>query len=220
MNELKKRALTSTLLFFIFFSISYNYSDNIISYLIYDIAKSSIPIITISPLELMYSEFYISSIITVLLSAPFLILNIYSYIKPALYEKEKRIVKIILFPCSTMFLIGFTLFLFVGIPNIIYFISTFSIDGIKDSIALMKFIQFVVCCCAVSGIMFCYPIFIYLSNSIGIVNKDLLKRYRKHTVVIAFVLGALITPPDIITQCIIAIPLILLHEVSIFLIRR
>ena len=220
MGELKKRSISSIILFFITFSASYNYSDDIISYLIYNISNATIPIITISPLEIVYSKFYVSSILAILLSVPLLIINFYYYIKPALYEKEKEILKIVLFPCSAVFIIGFTLFLFIGVPNIIYFISTFAVTGVNNSISLMKFIHFIVCCCSVAGIMSCYPIFIYLSNSIGIVNKDLLKKYRKHTIVIAFIAGALLTPPDIITQCLIALPLILLHELSILLIRR
>lgn len=219
MNEFKGRVLSSVMLFFLTFSISYSYSDELITYIIANLINGAFPIITVSPLETLYSKFYISSIFSIIITLPLLITNLYFYIKPALYKKEIKTVKIVIFPCMIAFLLGFIGFSLVGIEWLVYFISTLGIVDVTNSVSLIKIIHFVTCCCAVSGIMCCYPIFIYLISYIGLVNRDTLKRYRKHTVVIAFVLGALVTPPDIITQCILAVPLIALHELSILLIR-
>lgn len=213
MNELKRRFLSSILFFFITFSVVYTNSDYIIQFLIKDFDPGQL--MTIHPLESIYSRFYVSSMTTLLITFPFVLINFYRYIAPALYKKEKNAVKKIIFPCSVAFLVGFCLFVVFGIKYLTYFISAFCIDEINNTISLLKYIQFIACCGAVTGVLFCYPIFIYLINAIGLINKEMLKRYRKHTIVIAFIFGALVTPPDIITQCLIAMPLIILHEISI-----
>ncbi len=219
MNEFKGRSIFSIIVFFLIFSVSYSYSEKFITYLISNVIEGAFPVITVSPLETLYSKFYISSIISTIISLPILFINIYFYMVPALYEKEKRTLKILMFPCMATFLSGFIGFGVFGVHGLVYFVSSMGAGEVTNSVSLIKLIHFIVCCCAVSGTMYCYPIFIYLINYIGLINKSTLKKYRKHTVIIAFIFGALVTPPDVITQCIIAVPLIALHEISVLLIR-
>lgn len=219
MNEFKKRFIFSVIILSLIFTVSYRYSGEIITYIISNVIKGAFPVMTVAPLEILYSRFYISTILSLIIFLPIVFINVYCYVTPALYENEIKIFRILMFPCLLAFVVGFTGFGLFGAQGLVYFISNMEMAGVTNSISLLKLIHFIVCCCTVSGVMCCYPIFIYLINYIGLIKRDTLKRYRKHMVVIAFILGALVTPPDVITQCILAVPLIVLHELSIFLIR-
>lgn len=153
-----------------------------------------------------------------IISFPYILLQFWNFISPALYKKEKRNAVKFIFISSLLFFLGVLFGYFVLTPLSLNFLSTFTVsDVIKNDINVNSYIGTVKTTTLATGLIFELPIIIYFLSSLGLVTPSFLREYRKWAYVIILIIAAIVTPPDVISQVIVTIPLIILYEISIFI---
>ncbi|MFT6970186.1 MAG: sec-independent protein translocase protein TatC [Roseivirga sp.] len=162
-----------------------------------------------------------SAVIGLILGFPYLFWEIWRFIGPGLRNNEKKASKGAVVVVSFLFLIGICFGYFIVTPLSINFLSNYelseSIDDFIDISSIVGLISTLVLAC---GFMFQLPVVSYFLSKAGLVTPALMKRYRKHAFVTILIISAVLTPPDIMSQILIALPVTLLYEVSIAVSRR
>ena len=151
-----------------------------------------------------------------ILSFPYILWEVWKFISPALYSNEKKNAKVFIFFSSLLFFIGVLFGYFVVIPMSVNFVATFTVSSVVlNQFTLDSYIGMVKTSVLASGLFFELPIIIYFLTKLGLVTPAFLRKYRKHALVVVLILAAIITPPDVASQVIVAIPILILYEVSI-----
>jgi len=161
---------------------------------------------------------YISIMMALIIGAPYLLWEIWRFIKPALKKNEKKYAGRTLFSASVLFYIGVMFSYFLIIPITINFFATYQVSGeVTNMINLNSYISTVMNLMFAVGLIFELPIIVYFLSKIELITPTLMKKYRKMMIVAIFVVAAVITPPDVFSQIMVAIPLLVLYEVSILI---
>lgn len=149
---------------------------------------------------------------------PFIIYEFWKFISPGLYESERKNARSFIIISSILFFIGVLFGYYVVVPLSVNFLGNYSIsDLVERNIKIDSYMALVRSSLLACGLVFELPIIMYFLTKIGVVSSKFLKTYRKHALVLVLILAAIITPPDIISQIIVAIPILILYEVSIFI---
>lgn len=153
-----------------------------------------------------------------IISFPYLLWELWKFISPALYNKEKRNARVFIFVSSLLFFIGVLFGYYVITPLSINFLANLEVSNIvKNQIDLNSYIGLVKTTSLACGLVFELPIIIYFLSVLDLVTPQFLREYRKYAIVLILIIAAVITPPDIISQIIVSIPLLILYEISIFI---
>lgn len=153
-----------------------------------------------------------------IISFPYVIYQLWLFISPGLHADERKHSRGFIIISSVLFFIGVLFGYFIITPLSINFLANYSISELVDNqIDISSYIGLVRASALASGLVFELPIIIYFLTKIGLVTPEFLKKYRKYALVIVLVLSAIITPPDIASQIIVAIPILILYQVSIFI---
>jgi sec-independent protein translocase protein TatC len=152
---------------------------------------------------------------------PYFIWEIWRFIKPALSNKERKYSQGTVFTVTLLFLTGLLFGYYVIAPMSINFLGNYQVSAeIQNQITLDSYINTVTLLSLSSGIVFELPVVVYFLSKIGILTPDTMRKYRKHAMVVNLIVAALITPsPDITSMMLVAIPLFLLYEISIYVSR-
>ncbi|OFX23481.1 MAG: twin arginine-targeting protein translocase TatC [Bacteroidetes bacterium GWA2_31_9] len=163
----------------------------------------------------------VSIISGVIISFPFILWQFWLFIKPALKENEIRYSRGVIYFASVLFFMGVLFGYYLIIPLTIEFFGSYYISGeVINQINISSFISSVTTVSLWSGIVFELPIVVYFLSKIGLITPSFLKKYRKHAIVVLFIIAAVITPPDVFSQLLVVGPLILLYEFSIIISKR
>jgi sec-independent protein translocase protein TatC len=163
----------------------------------------------------------ISIIAGLVLAFPFIFYEFWKFVRPALYQNEKRHTTGAIFYISFLFLLGVIFGYFLITPLSINFLYNYKISNVVKNIpTLGSYVSLITSIVLASGILFELPVLVFFLSKIGLVTTDFLKRYRKHAVVVILLVAGIITPPDIFSQIMVSLPLLLLYEVSIIISRR
>lgn len=158
----------------------------------------------------------ISLIAGVIAAFPYIVFEFWRFIAPALYQKERKHARGAVFYISLLFLLGVAFGYFIICPLSINFLFNYQVSELaENNIKLMSYVSTVTAVSFAAGIMFELPAIIYFLSKIGLVTPDFLRKYRKHSIIVMLVISAIITPPDIFSQVLVCLPLILLYEISI-----
>lgn len=153
-----------------------------------------------------------------IIAFPFILWELWKFVGPALYEKEKKNIKYFISLASLLFFIGVAFGYFILVPLSINFLSNLTISSmVQNQIDIDSYIGLVKSTSLATGLVFELPIVIYFLSRIGLVTPKFLHDYRKYAYVIILIIAAIVTPPDVISQMIVTIPLIILYEISIFI---
>ncbi|CAM3113205.1 twin-arginine translocase subunit TatC [Flavobacterium frigoris] len=153
-----------------------------------------------------------------ILSFPYILWEIWKFISPALYVNEKKNAKAFIFFSSLLFFIGVLFGYFVVIPMSVNFVATFTVSPVVlNQFTLDSYIGMVKTSVLASGLFFELPIIIYFLTKLGLVSPEFLRTYRKYAIVLVLIIAAIVTPPDVVSQTIVAIPMLLIYEASIFI---
>jgi sec-independent protein translocase protein TatC len=153
-----------------------------------------------------------------ILSFPYILWEVWKFISPALYEREKKNARVFIFTSSMLFFLGVLFGYFVVIPMSVNFVATFTVSTVvKNQFTLDSYIGMVKTSILASGLFFELPIIIYFLTKLGLVTPEFLRKYWKYAVVIILIVAAIVTPPDVVSQTIVAIPMLLIYEVSILI---
>ena len=149
---------------------------------------------------------------------PYVLYEFWKFVSPGLYTKERKNSKGFIFFSSLLFFIGVLFGYYVICPLSINFLGTYSVaDQVHNDFDLNSYIGLVRASVLASGFIFELPIMIYYLTKIGLVTPQFLKNNRKYALVIVLIVAAIITPPDVASQIIVAIPVIILYQVSILI---
>jgi sec-independent protein translocase protein TatC len=153
-----------------------------------------------------------------ILSFPYILLQVWNFISPALHEKERKGARIFIFFSSLLFFMGVIFGYFVVIPMSVNFVATFSVSKVVvNQFTLDSYIGMFKTSVLASGLFFELPIIIYFLTKLGLVTPKFLRKYWKYAVVIILIIAAIVTPPDVVSQTIVAIPMLIIYEISIFI---
>jgi len=160
----------------------------------------------------------VSFIIGLILAFPYAFWELWRFIKPGLYPNERKNSRGAVFFVSVLFIIGLLFGYYIAAPLSINFLSSYSIDpSITNEFDLSSYIDTLTQMTLACGIMFELPMIIFFLAKAGIASPELMRIYRRHAIVVILVIAALISPPDVLSMTIFAVPLIALYEGSIFI---
>ncbi len=152
---------------------------------------------------------------------PYLLAEIWWFVRPALTPKERKGIRGFVFITSFLFALGIAFGYYLITPLSIDFLVSWTLSpDIVNTIQLSSYISLVVMISLSTGLVFQLPVLVFFLAKMGIVSAAFLKQYRKHAIVVIFILSAVITPPDIFSQVLVSLPLILLYEISIRIAKR
>ena len=155
-----------------------------------------------------------------IIAFPYIIFEFWKFISPGLYEKERKNARGFILIASTLFFIGVFFGYYIVTPLSINFLGNYSVSSeIFNDFDLSSYIGLLRASVLASGIIFELPIIVYFLTKVGIVTPEFLRKNRKVSLVLALSLSAIITPPDIASQIIVSIPILILYEVSILISR-
>lgn len=155
-----------------------------------------------------------------IISFPYVIYEFWKFVAPAMHDNEKKHARGFIFISSVLFFTGVLFGYYVVTPLSINFLGKYQVsDMVFNDFDLSSYISLVRSSVIASGLIFELPIVIYFLTRTGVVTPDFLIKNRKYTLVIVLILSAIITPPDIVSQIIVAIPVLILYEVSIIISR-
>ena len=173
-------------------------------------------LISLKPKQQLMNAIWSSFILGIILSFPYLLWEIWRFISPGLTKNEVKSSKGFIFIASFLFFCGIAFSFFVIAPISIHFLYNYQISElIQNNFTLDSHIGLVTNMLLGVSILFELPVLIYFLTKIGLVTPDFLRKYRKHALVVVLILAAIITPPDIASQVIVAIPILILYEISI-----
>ncbi len=157
----------------------------------------------------------------VIVAFPYVFYEFWKFIRPGLYKNEVKAARGIVFICSLLFLLGVSFGYFVISPIAITFLSSYSVSPeVANTTTLAALVNNMTMFTLPVGLVFEMPVVMFFLAKIGIVSSAFLRQYRRHAIVVIIVVAAVITPPDAISQMMVAIPLYTLYEVSIIVTRR
>ncbi|WP_421918020.1 twin-arginine translocase subunit TatC [Marinifilum sp.] len=163
----------------------------------------------------------VSLVAGIIAGFPYIFYEFWCFIKPALYSNEKKHARGSIFYTSFLFALGVLFGYYIITPLSVHFLGSYSVsDQVMNQINLKSYISSVTSIVLASGVIFELPILIFFLSKIGLVTPDFLKKYRKHSVVLILILSAIITPPDIFSQVLVCLPLMLLYEIGIKISKR
>ncbi len=163
----------------------------------------------------------ISFIAGLMVGFPYVISQLWAFVKPALKTYEIKKSRGIVFVVSILFTIGVLFGYFIIVPLTINFLGSYSISSeITNQISFNSYISTITTISLSTGLVFELPVLVYFLSKIGLLTPKVMKKRRKHAIVIAFILSGIITPPDVFSQFLVALPLIGLYEFSISISKR
>jgi sec-independent protein translocase protein TatC len=164
-----------------------------------------------------FAPFKLTMVISIFIAMPFILYQIWAFIAPGLYKNEKRLVIPLMLGSTLLFYGGIAFVYYVVFPIIFAFFTSVAPEGVNIATDISSYLDFVLKLFFAFGIVFEIPIVIILLCWTGFTDPDSLRAKRPYVVVGAFVVGMLLTPPDIISQTLLAIPMLLLFELGVFI---
>ncbi len=152
-----------------------------------------------------------------LLSSPFIVFELLKFISPALYDSERKYSVLVALIIYALFIVGILMSYYILFPISLRFLATYQVDPeVVNTITLDSYISTFISLTFLMGIVFEFPIIVFVLGKVGFIDREILKKYRAYALVAIMVISAIITPPDIFTLILVSIPLYGLYEVSIW----
>jgi sec-independent protein translocase protein TatC len=153
-----------------------------------------------------------------ILAFPFVIREFWAFFRPALHSNEAKHARGAVLASTLLFFTGILFGYFLLAPLSIHFLTSYQVSpDVLNQINIRSYIGTLTSVCFATGVVFELPIIAFFLTKIGIITPAFMRKYRKHAIVVIFIVAAIITPPDVFSQMLVAIPLLLLYEVSIFI---
>jgi len=171
--------------------------------------------------EQFFVHIKVSLWLALITTFPYVFYQFWSFIKPGLHESEKQAAGFVVFTCTILFYMGVCFGYYIITPFAITFLAGYQVgvDAISSP-TLASFVSYMMMFTLPIGFVFQMPLLVYFLSRIGAITPELMKKYRKHAFIFILILSAIITPPDVVTQFLIGIPVFLLYEASILVSKR
>ncbi|NMB02152.1 MAG: twin-arginine translocase subunit TatC [Firmicutes bacterium] len=211
--ELRRRIIVSALTLMAGVVIGFYYSSPIVEFLI----RLPGELVYLYPGEAFFVHLKVALVIGVIMSFPVVLYQTIRFVVPGLLEKEKRILYVGLPVALVLFIVGVGFAYKVILPLAYRFFLGFGTESLEPMISIGNYVSFVLSLVLPFGIVFQLPLVVLMLTSTGILSPRTLVHYRKYIVLVIFIVAAFMTPPDVISQALMALPMLLLYEVSVFL---
>ena len=231
LTELRERLIHSFIFLFLFFIVCYYFSEQIYSFLVQPYADAvkddslNRRLIFTALQETFLTYLKVSFFAAFFVSSPLILIQIWKFIAPGLYDHEKKAIMPYLIATPILFLLGGMLVYYLIMPLAIKFFLSFETNSLNTAMPIQleakvnEYLSLVMKLIFAFGISFQLPIVLSLLARVGFIDSIFLKKRRKYVVIIIFIAAAILTPPDPITQIGLAIPLLILYELSILSVK-
>lgn len=156
-----------------------------------------------------------------IVASPYIFYQIWAFVRPGLKQNELKAAKGLVFYVSLCFICGILFGYFVVAPLTVQFFASFQISSsIENNFTISSYMGTIISTVFYTGLLFLMPIAIFILAKIGLIDVDFLRKYRRHAIVVILILAAVITPPDILSQIIVSVPIIGLYEIGILVAKR
>ncbi len=220
LEELRWRLIKCILAVVIMMIICFVFADNLFDILLYP-GQNLNPPIKLQALKvqsIFMIELELSIVAGFVLSLPVIFYQFWQFLAPGLLLKERKMIPAIVTASVVCFLSGSIFAYFVIIPVALdFFLKLAAPVNIENNIAIDFYMGFLLRMILVFGIVFELPMLSLFLSKIGLLTPQFMRKYRRHAIVLAFIVGAILTPPDPLTQLFLAVPLVILYEISIYI---
>jgi len=214
LQEIKSRAMVALLVFLAATIISFAFMKDLVEVML--AAGEGFNFVYLAPSELLTSYVKLALICGLVIASPVVLYEMWAFVAPALSDKEKRAGFFSLLGGFGFFALGVLFAFLIALPFMIDFFVRFNTsEVISSSISFQNYMNFMIGTMMTFGLVFEMPILALLLSTIGILKPEYMTAARKYAILLIFIIAAIITPPDVVSQVMIGIPMIILYEVSI-----
>ncbi|MDE7334851.1 MAG: twin-arginine translocase subunit TatC [Muribaculaceae bacterium] len=181
----------------------------------------NIPLISTDLSAQFMTHITVSCLLAVLAASPYIVLELFRFISPALYESEKKYSYLFAIIIYLLFVVGLLMSYFVLFPISFQFLATYQVDeSVNSTITLDSYISTFTTLTFIMGVVFQLPIFAFILGKMGMIDAEMLKAYRPYAFILIMIVAAIITPPDLFTLILVTIPIYGLYEISIRVLNK
>ena len=216
--ELRKRLIYALISFFLVFFITFYFAKPIFSFLIQPATNDGYKVVVLDIFEFFFVTVKLSAFVSLIVGFPLIAVQIWLFVAPGLYKKEKRAFLPFLVATPFMFYAGCAIMYYVVLPYVINFMLTrYAPPDIEKTLRSSDYLERILQLVFSFGFAFEMPVLLTLLVRVGIVTTAGLKSKRRYAIVICFIAAAVLAPPDVISQFALAIPLLAFYELSILI---
>ena len=219
LNELRRRLFRIVIIVLLGFVAFYGVAEYLYAYLSAPL-QAQLPagskLIYTSPAGAFFTYMKVALVASLFGTSPISFYQVWAFIAPGLYKEEKRAVLPLAFFSSIFFVAGAAFCFFTVFPIAFKFFMGFATDTIVPMISVEEYLGFALKLLIAFGVVFEMPLFAYFLSRFGILSPDFMRRQRRYAILFIFIIAAVLTPPDVFSQCLMALPMFLLYEVSIY----
>lgn len=212
--ELRKRLIITAVSFILFFIVGFYFVEDIFKWFVKDLQMK---LMVLGPSDIIWIYFMLASVIAITVTIPILALQIWLFVKPALKPNEIKATLAYIPALFSLFIIGLAFGYFIIFPMIYQFLLNLGGDLFLTNFTAEKYFKFLFNMTIPFGVLFELPVVIMFLTSLGLLNPYVLQKFRKYAYFILVVVAVCITPPDFMSDFVVAVPLLLLYEISITL---
>ncbi|MBU8878945.1 twin-arginine translocase subunit TatC [Bacillus sp. FJAT-29790] len=212
LDELRKRLIITVAAFILFFIIGFMYVKEIYLWFVRDL---DVKLIVLGPSDIVWVYIMLATIIAIAGTIPVFALQIWLFVKPALKPNEQKISLSYVPALFVLFIVGLCFGYFVIFPSVLGFLVELGGEMLEANFTAEKYFRFVMHMTLPFGVLFELPVVTMFLTSLGIINPYALQKIRKYAYFVLIVIGVVISPPDIMSDILVAVPLLFLYEISI-----
>jgi len=222
LEELRKRLVYSSIAILAGFFLCYSQVDKIFAWLVMPLKQAlpGTPLVMIRLTEGFMTMLKLGLWSGLLVALPVVLYQTWAFIAPGLYRHERRLIGPLVIMSTVLFVTGAALTYFYALPFMLrYLMAGYSTEEVKPMLAVSSYVSSACVAMATAGLIFQIPLLMMLLARMGFIKASMLAKNRKYVLLVSFIIGAVLSPPDVFSQCLVSIPLFLLFEVSIWIIR-
>ncbi len=215
LEELRRALISSLVAFALSTVVCWFFSRPLLDFLVRPILSATESVYFHSPIEAFTIRLKLSTICGLFIVLPYIFFKIYGFILPGLYQKERRVVTPLLISSTGLFYLGVAFAFLVVIPKVVTFMLSFGTEVMQPLIGIGPYFSFVARLCLAFGLMFELPLVVLFLSLLGLIDPHWLLRGWRYALIIIATAAAILTPPDVFSQLVMAVPVMLLYIVSV-----
>ncbi|KKK37681.1 preprotein translocase subunit TatC [Mesobacillus campisalis] len=212
LDELRKRLMISVAAFLVFFIVGFLFVEDIYQFFVQDL---DIKLIVLGPSDIVWIYFMIATVIAIAGTIPVLATQIWLFVKPALKPIEQKVTLSYIPALFILFVAGLLFGYFVIFPIVLNFLIELSADMVVTNFTADKYFRFILNMTIPFGILFLMPVVTMFLTSLGVINPFVLSKIRRYAYFVLVVVAVVISPPDIMSDFLVTVPLLFLYEISV-----
>ncbi len=198
--------------------IAWIFIDQLVAFILLKPARDAGAVLqNLKPFGQIFLYLQVAIIAGIILSLPNLFYQLWKFIAPALKKNERKYILAVVIFSTLCFLSGIVFAYYVLLPLALQFVAQFGTEAIKNNFAINEYMNIIISIMLGAGLVFELPMLSFFLTKLGILTPAFMRKYRRYALIIILFFAALLTPPDPVSQVILAVPLVLLYEISIFI---